>query len=118
MTHSLLVIKSWATTNTYYIQSARSLLKRLYRMKAKLIREEYRLKEPVPLECQRCHNQWVYKGKNPFFAICTWCKSTVQIERHKVATATGGLSFQGSGHTIAAETGEPRPPVGAVIPNG
>jgi hypothetical protein len=80
----------------------------------KKIGEEHRLKEPVHIICQRCQNQWLYRGRNPYFAICTWCKSTVQIERHRVATATAGLSFQGFGHAITAETQEkPQLPRGA-----
>jgi ribosomal protein L37E len=36
------------------------------------------------LRCQRCGRQWVYHGRNPYFALCTFCKTTVSIRKNKI----------------------------------
>jgi hypothetical protein len=73
-------------------------------MKARTINEGHVLKDPVFLICQKCNNKWLYRGRNPYFAICSWCKSTVQVRKHKlVATATGGKSLARPDHPITVE---------------
>jgi hypothetical protein len=41
----------------------------------------------VFIKCQRCGHQWVYRGKNPFFTICTFCRTSISIKKNKVETA-------------------------------
>jgi ribosomal protein L37E len=36
------------------------------------------------LQCQRCGRQWIYHGRNPYFALCTFCKTTVSIRKNKI----------------------------------
>ena len=36
------------------------------------------------LHCQRCDNIWHYKGNNPYFATCSYCRSTVSIKKSKI----------------------------------
>ena len=36
------------------------------------------------LQCQRCNNIWSYKGNNPYFATCSYCRSTVSIKKNKI----------------------------------
>jgi hypothetical protein len=42
------------------------------------------LEKPVSLKCHRCGNDWTYKGKNPYYACCTYCKAIVNIRKQKV----------------------------------
>jgi len=42
-------------------------------------KERLQQQQNIPLVCQRCGNSWLYKGCNPYFAICTFCKTTVQV---------------------------------------
>lgn len=34
------------------------------------------------LRCQRCGNEWQYKGKNFFYAPCSKCKTSVSIKKN------------------------------------
>ncbi len=34
----------------------------------------------IILQCQRCSHQWTYTGRNPYFTLCTYCKTTVLEE--------------------------------------
>ena len=36
------------------------------------------------LQCQRCNNVWSYKGNNPYFATCSYCRTTVSIKKNKI----------------------------------
>ena len=36
------------------------------------------------LACRNCFNIWKYFGKNPYYATCTFCKSSVNIIKNKV----------------------------------
>ena len=77
------------------------------------------LKEPVLLECQRCHNRWLYTGHNPYFATCTWCKSTVLIRKHRLVAAVGkGQSLARPGQSTTVETKFMLDPKGAETPDG
>lgn len=42
-----------------------------------------RQQQDVSLVCQRCAHSWRYRGYNPYFAICSFCKTTVQVRRSK-----------------------------------
>jgi ribosomal protein S27E len=42
------------------------------------------LKGPVRLQCKRCGREWVYHGKNPYRARCTYCGTTVMVESSRV----------------------------------
>ena len=37
----------------------------------------------------KCGNTWVYKGKSPFFATCTWCGLKISVDKHRVDNLTG-----------------------------
>lgn len=38
----------------------------------------------VKLKCQRCARVWSYKGKNPYYGQCSFCKSSVNIKKAQV----------------------------------
>jgi uncharacterized protein (DUF983 family) len=44
------------------------------------------LKKPVRLQCKRCGREWLYHGKNPYRARCTFCGTTVMIGSSRVDT--------------------------------
>lgn len=33
---------------------------------------------------QKCQYEWDYKGKSPFYACCSRCKGSVNIEKNKI----------------------------------
>lgn len=35
----------------------------------------------IQLECSRCKSRWIYRGKNPYFCTCTFCKRSVNIKK-------------------------------------
>jgi predicted RNA-binding Zn-ribbon protein involved in translation (DUF1610 family) len=37
----------------------------------------------------KCGNTWIYKGKSPFFATCTWCGLKISVDKHRVDNLTG-----------------------------
>src|SRR5690606_39012388 len=37
--------------------------------------------KPIAAQCPRCGYEWTYKGKNPFFASCPLCKTTVKLRK-------------------------------------
>ena len=37
--------------------------------------------QKIKLRCQRCLNEWEYQGSNPFYAICSFCRTTVSIKK-------------------------------------
>jgi hypothetical protein len=41
-------------------------------------------KQGIKLQCQRCEHQWTYTGKNPYFTLCTRCKTTVRLKKSKI----------------------------------
>lgn len=38
----------------------------------------------MKLKCQRCNHEWIYQGKNPYYASCPFCKTSVSIKSHQV----------------------------------
>lgn len=38
----------------------------------------------VKLKCQRCGKIWNYTGKNPYVASCTYCRTSVSINKNKI----------------------------------
>jgi hypothetical protein len=58
--------------------------------------------EPIMLTCKRCKNTWVYHGKNPYVATCSFCKTSISVKKSKVpqsgqditqAQTVGGVPF-------------------------
>ena len=43
-------------------------------------------KDPVSLQCKRCGREWLYHGKNPYRARCTYCGTTVMVGSSRVDT--------------------------------
>jgi hypothetical protein len=41
-------------------------------------------RSPVWLFCKRCKRDWVYRGKNPYVATCSFCKTTVSVKNSKM----------------------------------
>jgi hypothetical protein len=39
--------------------------------------------ECTRLQCPRCFNKWDYKGRNIFYATCSYCRTTVNIRKNK-----------------------------------
>jgi len=39
----------------------------------------------MELLCQRCQHQWDYKGTNPYYATCPYCKTKVRVLKSVVA---------------------------------
>ena len=53
------------------------------------------LKTGIELKCQKCGKLWFYKGNNPFYAICSYCRTTVSIRKNRIqADALIGVSHQ------------------------
>ena len=70
----------------------------------------------VTLQCPRCDRPpWNYTGKNPYVATCPFCKTTVSIQKHRVAQ-TGLGSTPGQPVTTTTEL-LPRS-TGGITPNG
>ncbi len=42
------------------------------------------LTKPIKLTCQRCDKEWTYKGRNPFYATCPDCKTSVKIQEVEI----------------------------------
>ena len=40
----------------------------------------------VLIQCHRCGRKRVYRGKNPYFTICNFCRTTVSIKKSKIET--------------------------------
>ena len=38
----------------------------------------------LQIKCNRCNRIWSYKGLNPYYATCTFCKTSVNIRKNKV----------------------------------
>ena len=38
----------------------------------------------MKLKCQKCYYVWDYKGANPFYGVCSRCKSSVNIKKRAV----------------------------------
>jgi len=38
----------------------------------------------IPMRCLRDGNTWVYHGKNPYVAACTFCKSSLSIRKNRL----------------------------------
>ena len=36
-------------------------------------------REALEIQCHRCKKIWVYTGKNPYYAQCSNCRTTVKI---------------------------------------
>jgi hypothetical protein len=49
----------------------------------------------ILLQCHRCPNQWTYRGNNPFYGVCSFCRTTVNIKKNRIqADALIGVSHQ------------------------
>jgi DNA-directed RNA polymerase subunit RPC12/RpoP len=40
-------------------------------------------KEAKKMKCQRCGHDWLYTGRNPRYASCPRCRTTVIVEDNK-----------------------------------
>ena len=40
----------------------------------------------IKLKCQNpeCGNEWIYRGKNKFYACCSMCHSSVNVKKQNV----------------------------------
>jgi hypothetical protein len=38
----------------------------------------------ISLTCHRCDYEWKYKGINPYWASCLFCKATVSVYRKRM----------------------------------
>jgi hypothetical protein len=43
----------------------------------------------------KCGNTWVYKGRSPFFATCTWCGLKIFVAKHRIDNLTGNGHGEG-----------------------
>lgn len=41
-------------------------------------------KDAKRLVCGRCGREWMYKGKNPYYASCPKCYTKVKVEKQSV----------------------------------
>jgi hypothetical protein len=57
------------------------------------------------LECKRCNNIWTYKGKNPYCANCSRCKSTVFIKKLSLSAEKRDLRRSGGQDSNRRERG-------------
>jgi hypothetical protein len=39
--------------------------------------------EGVRIKCQRCGHERTYRGSNPFFTSCTYCRTTISLRKIK-----------------------------------
>ena len=39
----------------------------------------YLLPIKMKLKCNKCENEWDYKGKNPYYATCSRCLNKVKV---------------------------------------
>ena len=51
---------------------------------AKMNDEESLNNNKIQIKCNRCDRIWNYKGLNPYYATCTFCKNSVNILKNKV----------------------------------
>jgi len=69
----------------------------------------------ITLQCPRCDiPPWNYTGKNPYVATCPFYKTTVSIQKHRVAQTGLGST---PGQSVTTTEGLPRS-TGGVTPNG
>jgi ribosomal protein L37E len=53
-----------------------------------------RQKQEKEIVCKRCGNRWVYRGFNPYVTICTFCRTTCQVNpKNKAAVIAGPRSI-------------------------
>jgi acetyl-CoA carboxylase beta subunit len=38
----------------------------------------------LQIKCSRCTRSWWYSGLNPYYATCTFCKTSVNIRKNNV----------------------------------
>jgi hypothetical protein len=67
-------------------------------------------KQKQNLVCQRCTHEWNYKGYNPYFTLCTRCRTTVRIRRNNPSQSPVVGSPIGTA-TSAQDTNKAIPPV-------
>jgi hypothetical protein len=49
----------------------------------------------LQIKCNRCNRIWNYKGLNPYYATCTFCKRSVNLRKNKIQSdAVIGVSHQ------------------------
>jgi hypothetical protein len=41
-------------------------------------------KPVTPLRCHRCKHEWLYGGKNPYYAMCPFCRTQLSIKKHRI----------------------------------
>jgi len=64
------------------------LYKQLVSMWCKNMEEENHSNlKGTTLECRKCFRIWQYFGKNPYYATCTFCKTSVNVRKNKVIQA-------------------------------
>ncbi len=39
-------------------------------------------KEGIKISCHRCKYNWLYKGNNPFYCCCPYCRTTIKIGKN------------------------------------
>ena len=42
------------------------------------------LTDETPIKCFHCGHKWDYKGKNPYYVTCPYCRSQVSVRKYKV----------------------------------
>jgi hypothetical protein len=43
----------------------------------------------LQIKCNRCSRVWWYSGLNPYYATCTFCKTSVNVRKNKVQVDSG-----------------------------
>jgi hypothetical protein len=38
----------------------------------------------IQIRCKKCSRVWWYSGLNPYYATCTFCKTSLNISKNKV----------------------------------
>jgi hypothetical protein len=56
---------------------------------------------PILLRHKRCNNTWLYTGKNPFIATCSFCKGSVAIKKNTITKAQVPQNEKGDYHQQA-----------------
>ncbi len=62
------------------------------------------------LKCKRCEYEWDYRGKNPYYACCPYCKNQAHVKNNAIV--------QTNPQVERPERFTPSSTKGAVDPNG
>ena len=76
----------------------------IYKQTASMEPDKMRNNNGIYLECSRCSKRWLYKGSNPYYATCSFCKNSVNI-RKNIARANNYAS-QACGQPEQIERGD------------